>query len=91
MRICRPQPISVLASFELLGFRLAPLQLRFVKPGAQHVPSRGAVLVLGALRLAGDDDAGGNVGEAHGAIGLVDVLAAGAGRAISVGAHVLFD
>ena len=38
------------------------------------------VPMLAALVLAGDDDAGRNVDDAHGALGLVDVLAAGAAR-----------
>jgi hypothetical protein len=37
-----------------------------------------------------DGDAGGQMGDAHRAFGLVDVLAAGAGRAIDVDAHILF-
>jgi hypothetical protein len=39
--------------------------------------ARRAVLDLAALVLAGDDDAGGLVGEAHRGVGGVDVLAAG--------------
>ena len=48
----------------------------------------GAVLVLGALVLAFDDDAGRHVGDAHGGVGLVDVLAAGARGAVGVDAQV---
>ena len=47
-----------------------------------------AVLVLRALVLAFDHDAGRQVGDAHGRIGLVDVLAAGAGGAVGVDAQV---
>src|SRR5581483_9947890 len=36
----------------------------------------------------GDDDAGGQVGDAHRGVGLVHVLAAGAGRAVGVDAQV---
>jgi hypothetical protein len=50
---------------------------------------RGAVLVLRALVLALDDDAGGNVGDAHGRIGRIDVLAAGTGCAVGINAKVL--
>src|SRR5690606_14411592 len=57
--------------------RFALLQLQFVKPGAEHFPRLGAVLVLGAVVLALDDDAGRNVGEADRRVGGVDVLAAG--------------
>jgi hypothetical protein len=45
--------------------------------------------VLAALVLAGDHDAGRQVGDAHRRLGLVDVLAAGAGGAVGVDAQVL--
>ncbi len=48
----------------------------------------GAVLVLAALILAFDHDAGGQVGDADGRVGLVDVLATGAGGAERVGLEV---
>jgi hypothetical protein len=48
-----------------------------------------AVLVLRALVLALDHDAGRQVGDADRRIGLVDVLAAGAGGAEGVDAQVL--
>ena len=69
-----------------LGARLllALLQLGLVEARAQHVPGGGAVLVLRALLLAGDDDAGRDMGDAHGGIGRVDVLAAGARGAVGV-------
>ncbi len=44
--------------------------------------------MLRALVLALDDDARGQVREAHGRVGLVDVLAAGAGGAVGVDAQV---
>src|SRR6185437_1201719 len=52
----------------------------------------GAILVLGPLALASGDDrvgAGRGVGQAHRAVGLVDVLPAGAGRPVGIDAQVL--
>src|SRR5262249_19905690 len=46
------------------------------------------VLGLRALVLALDDDAGGDVGDPHRRVGLVDVLTAGAGGAVGVDAQV---
>jgi hypothetical protein len=46
------------------------------------------VLVLRAVVLALDDDAGGQVRDAHGGVGLVHVLAAGAGGAEGVDAQL---
>src|SRR6185437_3055484 len=72
---------------------LAPVQLDLVEPRLEHGHRLGAVLVLRALALAGDDDgrldAGRRVGHAHGAVGLVDVLAARPGRAVGVDAEIL--
>ena len=56
----------------------------------------GAVFVLGAFVLAGDDEPGGQVRDADGGVGTVDVLAAGAGCAVGVdfklsGVDVDFD
>src|SRR6185437_9851210 len=48
-----------------------------------------AVLVLGALVLALDDDAGGDVGDADGRVRGVDVLAALAAGAVGVGADLV--
>ena len=70
------------------GGVFALLQFGFVETRAQHVPGGGAVLVLRAFVLAGDHNAGRDMGDAHGAVGGVDVLAAGAGRAIGVDAAV---
>src|SRR5690606_16349296 len=56
--------------------------------GRQPGHGLGAVLVLRALFLAFDHDAGGQVGDADGRFGLVDVLATGAGGAIGVHAQV---
>src|SRR6202020_2344903 len=46
------------------------------------------ILVLAALALAGDHAPGGNVSDAHRRLGLVHVLAAGAARAVHVGAQI---
>ena len=61
---------------------LAFFQLDQLRP--EHLHRRRLVLGLGALVLALDDDSGRQVGDAHGGIGLVDVLAAGAGGAVGV-------
>jgi hypothetical protein len=45
--------------------------------------------MLRALVQALDDNAGGNVGDAHGRIGRIDVLASGTGGAVSIDAKVL--
>ena len=55
----------------------------------QHLHGAVAVAVLGALGLAGDHDAGGQVREADRGVGLVHVLAAGAAGAVGVHAQVL--
>src|SRR5882724_9114560 len=70
--------------------RLALLQLQFVEPGLQHAHGDEAVAVLGAVLLRLDHDAGGDVGDADRALGLVDMLAAGAARAHGVDAEVAF-
>src|SRR5690606_17905288 len=59
-----------------------------LQPGLQQCHGAGAVLVLGALVLAFHHDAGGQVGDADRRVGLVDVLAAGAGGAEGVDAQV---
>src|SRR5581483_3546213 len=63
-------------------------QLKLIEAGAEHLPGGGAVLVLRALALAGDGDAGRDVGQAHGGVGRIDVLAAGAGRTVGVDADI---
>jgi hypothetical protein len=66
---------------------LALLQL--VETRLQDLHRHRLVLVLRALVLTGDDDAGGQMGESDGRVGLVHVLAAGTARAIRVDAQVL--
>ena len=55
---------------------------------AQEPPRAVAVLMLAALFLDEDDGVGGQVGQADGGLGLVDVLAAGAGGAHGLGFDV---
>src|SRR6185503_6050490 len=59
------------------------LALLVVELDLQRLHGPRPVLVLRLLRT-GDYDAGGQVGDAHGAVGLVHVLAAGAGGAVGV-------
>ncbi len=67
-------------------------QFQFVEPGTQHALGLGAILDLRFFVLAGDHQAGGQVGDAHGRIGGVDALAAGAGGAEGIDADILgFD
>ena len=54
------------------------------------VRTRGADLVLRPLVLHGHDEAGRHVGDAHGALRLVDVLPAGARGAVDLDAQVFF-
>ena len=71
----------------LLG---APLVQRLlIEPRAQDPHRHVAVAPLAALVLARHDDAGRQVRDAHGRVGHVDVLAAGAARAVRVDAQVL--
>src|SRR5690606_5183216 len=71
--------------------RLAPLlQLELVEARAQHGEGLGPVAVLRAVVLTGDHDAGRQMGQADGAVGLVDVLPAGARGAVGVDAQILF-
>ena len=68
---------------------VALLVLEQEQLAAQHAHGRLAVLDLGALVLALHHGLGGDVGDAHGGVGLVDVLAAGAGRAVGLHPQVL--
>ena len=63
--------------------------LALQQPCLEHLHGQLPVLVLGALVLALDHDARRQVGEADGRVGLVDVLAAGALRAVGVDAQVV--
>src|SRR6267154_487107 len=64
----------------------------FVETGAEHAHGFGAIFDLGFFVLLGDDQAAGNVRDAHGGIGGVHGLAAGTGGAESVDAQIFgFD
>ena len=79
----------LLLAAELIELRLLLLHLQVVEPRLQHLHRRVAVLVLRSLVLARHDDAGRQVRDADGGVGDVDVLAAGAARAVGVDAEVL--
>ena len=72
-----------------LGLFLALAQFVFVQPRLQHGEGLGAVLVLRAVVLTLHDDVGRQVGDADGAVGLVDVLPPRARRPVGVDAQVL--
>ena len=65
------------------------LVLHVVEAGTELLHGTVKVLELGALLLALDHDARRDVGQAHGGIGRVDALAAGAGRAEEVLADIV--
>ena len=69
--------VALLAA-DLLQLRLLLLHLQIVEPRLQHLHRARAVLVLRALVLARDHDAGRDVRDADGGVGDVDMLAAGA-------------
>ena len=74
----------------LLGDRVLLLaHLDFVEPRAQDLQRLCAVLDLRFLVLLRDDEAGGDVRDAHGRVGGVDALAAGPARAEGVDAEIL--
>src|SRR5205823_1671445 len=72
----------------LAGLALAAAQFKVEQPGTQDGHGLVAVLQLGLLVLTGDDQAGGQVGDADGAVGGVDALAAVAGGAVDVDPQV---
>jgi hypothetical protein len=77
--------MSVLAAASALAF-----SSRFFSSAPEHVPGGRPVLVLRALLLARHHDPRGVVGDAHRRVGGVDVLAAGAGRAVGIDPAVRF-
>src|SRR5690554_5594442 len=77
-----------LGILQLLLFGHALTQLELVQPRAKHLHGFGAVAVLRAVVLALHDDTGGNVGNAYGRVGLVDVLTAGAAGPVGVDAQI---
>ena len=67
-------------------------EFHFVETRAQDAHGLGAIFDLRFFVLLRDDQAAGNVRDAHGGVGGVDGLAAGAGRAEGVDAQILgFD
>src|ERR1700723_3412432 len=77
---------AAIAGFDLVaafsGDRLVLLGLfLFVKTGAQHAHGFGAILDLGFFILLRNNQAAGNVGDAHGGIGGVHGLSTGPGGA----------
>ncbi len=77
---------QALARGGLLGGAFAAFL--FLDARLQHLQRLGLVAVLAAAVLAFGHDAGGQVHHAHGRVGLVDVLAAGAAGAEGVDAQV---
>ena len=88
-RIWLPKRDVLLRVLDRVQLRLLLLQLQVVEAGLEHLHGHLAVADLAALVLAGDHDAGGQVGDAHRGVGHVDVLAARAARAVGVDAQVL--
>ena len=69
----------VLLAFQGAHFRFPFPQLDLQQLGLEHLHGHGLVLELGAFVLTGDHDAGGQMGDADGGVGLVDLLPALAG------------
>ena len=77
-----------LAGFQFFLLFHAFAHLVLVQARAQALPGNIAVAVLAAAVLALHHDAGGHVREAHGRVGLVDVLATRAGGTVGVHTHI---
>src|SRR3954469_1047558 len=78
-----------LAAPGVRGLLLRLLLRRREQPGAQDTQGLLLVLQLALLVLAGGDDSGGNVRDAHGGVGRVDGLPAGSRGAVDVDAEVV--
>ena len=78
-----------LGVFELLGDGLLLVELVLVEARAEHLHRALFIFVLRALVLAAGYEAGGEVGDADGRVGGVDVLAALAAGSIGVDAEVV--
>ena len=59
-----------------IGLFFSFFQFHFIDAGAQHVPRHSLVLMLRAAVLTGHDNTGRVMGDAHGRVRGVDVLAA---------------
>ena len=79
-----------LAIFDRLGLGSLLFHLQFEKPRAENFHADGFVLVLGALVLALNNDAGGQMSDTDGRVGRVHVLAAFSGRPVRVDPQFLF-
>ena len=82
------KPDVVLGTTQLIECLGTLLELQLVELRAQDAHARRLVLDLASLVLAGDDDARGDVRDAHGRVGRVDALAAGAACMVDVDADV---
>ena len=84
-------PANISLRFVLgLGFSLAALLFGLVKARLQHAPCRRTVLVLRPIVLALHHNAGGFMGQTDRGVRFIDVLAAGAGRAVGIHTDVVF-
>ena len=75
---------ALLLPLQLGHLGVSLLSLEHPQAALEHLHGLVVVLVLRALGLAGDHDPGGQVGEANGRVGLVDVLSTRARRPIGV-------
>jgi hypothetical protein len=87
-------PLRAVDGADLAAPGLAGLRVRLLlggreEPGAQDAQGLLLVLQLALLVLAADDDPGRHVGDAHGRVGGVDALAAGAAAPEDVDAQVV--
>ena len=76
------------AFFQRLFFFVALAHFQLKQFGAQHFHHDAAVFVLRTAGLRLHDNARGNMGDAHGGVGFVDVLTACARCAVGVGAQI---
>jgi len=83
-----PSDIRLFAA-DLRQLGLLLLDLPLVELRTKHIHRALAVLDLRAFRLASDDDPCRDMGDAHGRIGLVDMLTAGAAGTVRINLQVL--
>ena len=83
-------PLDLLLNALDVAYLLKMLTLLYLgKAGAQHILAVFEVLEVAALDLGGDHYTGWDMGQTHRGGGLVDLLAASAGRAVNVHLDVL--